>query len=172
MSSTAVNSAPAVSTIPTWIVILLSFLPLQPFHRKSSLLYGDLNISQWSVVKGLSEALSAITCPLLVVEPKCQWWLMRNWAAITWIFFSFFFFLISHSWFWPVLSSWGWQARRWNANLRDACEQCWSLSHCHSIYCTVSHGSAWVRGNSIWGMGPDFGALNVSFANTPQTAAL
>lgn len=87
-------------------------------------------------------------------------------------FFFFSFFLISHSWFWPVLSSWGWQARRWNANLRDACEQCWSLSHCHSIYCTVSHGSAWVRGNSIWGMGPDFGALNVSFANTPQTAAL
>lgn len=100
MSSTAVNSAPAVSTIPTWIVMLLSFLPLQPFHRKSSLLYDDLNISQWSVVKGLSEALSAITCPLLVVEPKCQWWLMRNWAAITWIFFSFLFF-------WSVIAGFG-----------------------------------------------------------------
>lgn len=125
MSSTAVNSAPAVSTIPTWIVILLSFLPLQPFHRKSSLLYDDLNISQWNVVKGLSEALSAITCPLLVVEPKCQWWLMRNWAAITWIFFSFLFF-------WSVIAGFG---RCWaSKEMKCESERClWAMLELESL---------------------------------------
>lgn len=39
------------------------------------------------------------------------------------------------------------------------------LSHCHTIYCTVSNGSVWVRGNSNWGMGPDFDALNSPFAD-------
>lgn len=64
-----------------------------------------------------------------------------------------------HSWFWPVLSSSGRHERRWNVTLRDACEQWGSLSHCHTIYCTVSHGSAWVRVNSIWGLAPCFSAF-------------
>lgn len=63
---------------------------------------------------------------------------------------------------------WGRQERRWNVTLRVACEQCWSLSHCHTIYCTVSHGSVWVRSNSIWGIG----GFNLSLANAPKTDCL
>lgn len=46
--------------------------------------YKSLSISQ-TIAKGLSGAQSTTTSQLLVVALKCQS-LMRNWAAITWIF--------------------------------------------------------------------------------------